>query len=102
MQRKQVGSLETWHTRARFEWRDAAGMTGQRVWLCHKCGYWPSADSWLPAKKCGNCGEQWQTTADDPSATPVTVKVTDYGYERMAIGKPPNTYSPNPASSATD
>jgi hypothetical protein len=90
MKRKTIGAQEVWYTRARFEWQDAAGMFGGHVWLCHCCGYWPSSDSTLPEAACYNCKEPWQTTADDPLATPVTVKVTDYGYERVAIGKPPN------------
>lgn len=96
MSRNTIGTHEIWYTRARFEWRDAAGTVGKMVWLCHKCGYWPSSDSSLPAKGCFSCKEPWQTTADDPLATSVTVQVTEYGYKRVAIGKAPS--NPDKAS----
>jgi hypothetical protein len=85
-QRKRIGALETWHTRAKREWRAAAGSVGATVWLCPKCGYWPDSYANLPAHSCGDCGEQWASTKDDPEALPLTVRVTDYGYEMVSVG----------------
>ena len=80
--RPRIGTEQLWHTRAKFEWRKAAG---KYVWLCHCCGYWPSADFTLPADACYNCKEQWTTTEEDPQATTVVAKVTSYGHEFLGI-----------------
>ena len=85
-----VGRKETWFTRARREWKDAAGMVGHSVWLCKKCGYWASYQSELPQEKCGNCGEQLSTDKDDPLGLPIVVETTAYGYRLVEIGKTPN------------
>ena len=75
-----IGARETWYTRARREWRDAAGPTGMSVWLCPTCGWWPDSYASLPQEKCGNCGQQLRTSGDDPLATALHVIITDFGY----------------------
>lgn len=86
-QRRRIGALETWHTRAKRQWRDAAGSVGATVWLCPKCGYWPCSDATLPARTCFSCGEQWASSKEDSEATPLVVRVTDYGYELVSVGR---------------
>lgn len=85
----KAGIKETWFTLARRERHLSIGPTGGAAWTCQKCGYFPGPSE-VPHNKCGNCGEQLQTTADDPHGQAVVVETTPYGYKLVSIGKTPN------------
>lgn len=85
----KAGMKETWFTKARFERHLAIGSFGGSAWTCQKCGYYPGPSE-VPHAKCFNCGEELQTTADDPQGQEVVVETTAYGYRRVAIGKTQN------------
>jgi len=81
----KIGIKETWFTLARRVRDPFCGSS----WTCQKCGYSPGSSD-LPHRKCINCGEQLQVTADNPECQEVVVETTSYGYKLIWIGAPPN------------
>lgn len=84
--RRSIGMQQTWYTRAVRRWEKYLGPTGAAGWFCPKCDYCPSYQSELPNERCGNCQEQMAVQGPGEGVTEITVKVTDYGFERLSIG----------------